>query len=65
MNKENREKTGFIGFLIVSIGFFIVAILNFIDKNTGTATVFLCLGFSFLGLSSTHWPKAKNRKDKS
>ena len=37
--------------------------INFIDKNTSTAVVFLCLGSSFLCLSSTHRNKDKNNKE--
>lgn len=60
MKKEQREKMSFIGFLTASIIYFIGSILNFIDKNTGTATMFLCLGFSFLCLAITHLDKDKN-----
>lgn len=52
--KDNKEKINFICFLVASIVFYIVSIINFIDKNTSTAVVFLCLGSSFLCLSSTH-----------
>ena len=57
MKKEKREKMSFIGFLTASIIYFIASILNFIDKNTGTAVMFLCLGFSFLCLATTHLDK--------
>ena len=60
MKKEKREKMSVIGFLTASIIYFIGSILNFIDKNTGTATMFLCLGFSFLCLATTHLDKDKN-----
>ena len=60
MKKEKREKMSFIGFLTASIIYFIGSILNFIDKNTGTATMLLCLGFSFLCLATTHLDKDKN-----
>lgn len=64
MKKEKREKMSFIGFLTASIIYFIASILNFIDKNTGTAVMFLCLGFSFLCLATTHLDKDKS-KDKN
>lgn len=64
MKKEKNEKISFIGFLTASICYFIGAILNFIDKNTGTAIMFLCLGFSFLCLALTHLDKDKS-KDKN
>ncbi len=50
-----KEKMSFIGFLTASIIYFIGSILNFIDKNTGTGTMFLCL-------ATTHLDK--NNKDK-
>lgn len=59
MKKEKREKVSFIGFLTASIIYFISAILNFIDKNTSTAVMFLCLGFSFLCLAATHLDRDK------
>lgn len=49
-----KEKIRFIFFLLVSICFFIVSIINFMDKNTATAITFLLLCISFLLLSITH-----------
>lgn len=62
MKKEKREKVSFVGFLTASIIYFIGSILNFIDKNTSTGVMFLCLGFSFLCLATTHLDKDKNNK---
>ena len=63
MKKEKREKISFVGFLTASIIYFIGSILNFIDKNNGTAVMFSCLGFSFLCLAITHLDKdEKNNK---
>ncbi len=59
--KDNKEKINFICFLVASISFYIVSVMNFIDKNTSTAVVFLCLGSSFLCLSSTHRNKDKKQ----
>lgn len=64
MRKEKREKISFVGFLTASIIYFIGSVLNFIDKNTSTAVMFLCLGFSFLCLATTHLDKDKS-KDKN
>lgn len=64
MKKDKREKISFVGFLTASICYFIGAILNFIDKNTGTAVMFLCLGFSFLCLATTHLDKRKDKNNK-
>lgn len=59
LKKDKTEKMSFIGFLTASICYFIGSILNFVDKNTDTAVLFLCLGFAFLCLSSTHLNKDK------
>lgn len=49
-----KEKIRFICFLLASICFFIVSVINFMDKNTSSAIIFLLLGISFLLLSTTH-----------
>ena len=49
-----KEKIRFICFLFASICFFIVAIMNFMDKNTAPAITFLLLGISFLIFSTIH-----------
>lgn len=61
--KNNKEKITFICFLIASICFYIVSIMNFIDNNTSTAVIFLCLGSAFLCLSFTHLNKDKTIKN--
>lgn len=61
MKKDKREKISFICFLAVSICYYTVSIVNFIDKNNTTALIFLCLGSSFLCLSTTHL----NKNDKN
>lgn len=38
-------------------------LMNFIDKDTNTGVVFLCLGSSFLCLSSAHQNGDKNNKE--
>lgn len=66
MKKEKKEKISFVGFLTAAIIYFISSILNFIDKNISTAVMFLCLGFSFLCLATTHLDKdiAKDKNNK-
>ena len=64
MKKDKREKINFVCFLIASICYFIISIMNFIDKNNSTAVIFLCLGFSFLCLSFTHLNKDKKDERK-
>lgn len=60
--KNKKEKVNFICFIIASICFYFVSIMNFIDKNISTAVIFLCLGSSFLCLASTHLNKDENNK---
>ena len=52
-----KKKIRFICFLLASICFFIVSIMDFIDKSTATAIIFLLLGLSFLLLSTSHLKK--------
>lgn len=60
--KNNNERITFICFIVASICFYVISIMNFIDNNTSTSVIFLCLGSSFLCLSSTHLNKDKNNK---
>lgn len=55
-----KEKIRFICFLLASICFFIVSIMNFMDKNNAPAITFLLLGISFLLLSTTHLKNDKH-----
>lgn len=64
MEKNKKDKMKFIGVLTASMIYFIASILNFIDKNTSTAVMFICLGFSFLCLATTHLDEDKNNKGK-
>lgn len=63
MTKDKSEKICFICFLIASIGYFIVSIMNFIEEKNSTAIIFLCLGAAFLALSFTHLGKDKSKDD--
>ena len=68
MNNDKKEKVSFICFLIASICFYFVAVVNFMDDQTNTAVNFMddqtntavtyfCLGSAFLCLSTTHLNK--------
>ena len=57
MKKDKKEKIRCICFLFASICFFIVSIVNFMDKNTTLAVTYLSLGMSFLLLSTTNLRK--------
>lgn len=54
-----KEKIRCVCFLFASICFFIVSIVNFMEKNTSTAIPYLLLGISFLLLSTTNLRKNK------
>jgi len=57
MNNDKKEKVSFICFLIASICFYFVAVVNFMDDQTNTAVTYFCLGSAFLCLSTTHLNK--------
>ena len=57
MEKNKKKKIRCICFLLASICFFIVSIVNFMDKNTTPAIPYLLLGISFLVLSTTNLRK--------
>lgn len=59
MEKEKKQKIRCICFLLASICFFIVSIVNFMDKNTTPAIPYLLLGISFFLLSTTNLRKNK------
>ena len=66
MNNDKKEKVSFIFFLIASICFYFVAVVNFMDDQTNTAVTYFCLGSAFLCLSTTHLNKtAKEDHDQA
>lgn len=54
MTEKNKEKFVFTCFLISSICFLFIAVMNFLDGNTTIGVTFILLGVSFLFLSTTH-----------
>ena len=54
-----KDKIRCICFLLASICFFIVSIVNFMDKNIIPAIPYSLLGISFLLLSTTNLRKNK------
>lgn len=64
MNNDKKEKITFICYLIASICFYISAIIGIFSKTDSNWVVNLCLGSTFLCLSTTHLNKDKNDKDK-
>ena len=51
--KNNKNKIAFVCFLIASICFYISAIIDIINKDGSNWAVNLCLGSTFLCLSTT------------
>ncbi len=58
---KKGSKITFILYIIVSVCFFVSAILGFMDKSSMAVTHF-CLGVCFLCLSSVHYEKYKKVK---
>lgn len=63
MKKDKREKITFVCLMVASICFYISAILGFINETTDNTTgiVNLCLGSSFLCLSTTYLNKKEDK----
>lgn len=61
-----KEKISFICFLVASICFYICALFCFMSEETDNSTgvINLCLGSSFLCLSTTHLNKIKSKGEK-
>lgn len=60
---KNKEKISCYGFLFASICFYISAIIGFFSKaSTTTAITHLCLGSTFLCLSTVHNKEGKDNK---
>lgn len=60
MNKN--DKICFVCFSIASVCFYIVGITGFLNKNSSTGVINLCLGTSFLCLASMHFSKVQDDK---
>ena len=54
------NKIASIAYMVSSICFYIVAIMNFIDEETSQGVIYLCLGSSMLSLATVFY--SKNRK---
>lgn len=66
MKNENRkEKMTGICFLLISICFYLSAMMGFTGADGGNGVVNLCLGSAFLCLSSTHLSKGRDKDNKS
>ena len=61
-NKTNKTVTTL--YFIAAVCFYIVSIINFINKDTSMGTMFLCFGSTFLCLGSVCQNKDKDKEDK-
>lgn len=57
MKNDKKDKISFVCFLTASICYYIIAIMNFLNKNNSLAVTFFCLGSAFFCLSTTHLNK--------
>ena len=64
MKDENNKKNKIVSILnyFSSICFYIVAIINFINDNSNTGVIYLCLGSTFLW-GSVYLNKDKEKKE--
>lgn len=60
MNKN--DKISFVSFLIAAICFYALSVMNFANKDTSTAVVFLCVGSALFCTSTTYLNKGKKDK---
>lgn len=64
MKKEQREKISFVCYLAASICFYVSSIIGIMNKDGSNWVVNLCLGSAFLCLSTTHFHKDEEKKNK-
>ena len=64
MKKKDDKTNKIVSMLIYfsSVCFYIVAIINFINDNSSTGVIYLCLGSTFLCLGSVYLNKDKEKK---
>ncbi len=60
-NNKNSNTTAMLYFLS-SICFYIVAAINFVNKDSSTGIIYICLGSTFLCLGTTFINKDKDKK---
>lgn len=65
--KKNDTKTNKIVSILnyfSAVCFYIVSIINFVNKDNSTGVVYLCLGSTFLCLGSVYLNKDKDKNKK-
>lgn len=62
--KNNNDRIAHICFLVSSICFYISAIIGIVSKDGSNWVVNLCLGSTFLCLSTTYLNKDEDKNDK-
>lgn len=66
MKKKDDKTNNLISILYYfsAVSFYIVSIINFVNKDNSTGVVYLCLGSIFLCLGSVHLNKDKDKNKK-
>lgn len=66
MKKKDDKTNNLISILYYfsAVSFYIVSIINFVNKDNSTGVVYLCLGSTFLCLGSVHLNKDKDKNKK-
>lgn len=63
-NENKTNKTESILNYFSAVCFYIVSIINFMNKDNSTGVVYLCLGSTFLCLGSVYLNKDKDKNKK-
>ncbi len=63
MKNNKNNKIVSILYFTSALCFYVCAIINFISKDGGMGTMYLCLGSAFLCLGESRLNKSKNNKD--
>lgn len=58
-----KEKIIFICFIVASMCYYVISIVNYFNKNKTGAAIFLCLGSTFLCLSTIYQNRHDNDSD--
>lgn len=59
---DKNDKIRFVSFLVAAICFYSVSVINFANKYTSTAVVFLCVGSALFCAATTYLNKGKKEK---
>lgn len=57
-------KKPWIVFYLISVAFYVLSVMNFIDRDSSQAVIWMCLGSTFLCLGSVELTKEKKSDGK-